>query len=278
VTIWGDWVAPHRDELWLATLFRLVAPFGINERTVRTGMFRLARGGWLQARAIGRRSRYRLTAAGAEGFDRAFHRVYDLPFMPWDGEWEGVAASTTLAANSHRRLRDELAWAGYGRFGAGLYLRPARGDGAAERIARALGLVDAVTGFAARDAVDEALPGLGRRAEAVWSLGTIAGDYRQFLARFGGIRPALARADLEQAYVVRTLLVHAYRRLRLRDPQLPREVLSPDWPGAPAYTLARTLYRATQVRGGRFVRDVFAAGGEPASPHREPPSRFTQPV
>jgi phenylacetic acid degradation operon negative regulatory protein len=278
VTIWGDWIAPHRDELWLATLFRLLAPFSVNERSVRTGVFRLARSGWFQARAIGRRSRYRLTLAGAEGFDRAFHRVYDLPFMRWDGDWEGITVSATLAAAPHRRLRDELAWAGYGRFGAGLYLRPSRGDGAAERIALALGLVDAVTAFAARDEVDEELPGLGRRAESVWSLGEIAGEYRQFLARFGGIRSALARADAEQAYVARTLLVHAYRRLRLRDPQLPREVLPADWPGAAAYALARTLYRATQVRGERFVRDVLAAAGEPPTERREAPARFAPPV
>ena len=74
------------------------------------------------------------------------------------------------------------------------------------------------------------------------------------LARFGGVAPALRRATPEQAYVVRTLLVHAYRRLRLRDPQLPREVLSTDWPGAAAYALARGLYRSAQARGDRSGR------------------------
>ena len=279
VTVWGDWVAPGRDEVWLSTLFRLLAPFGVNERAVRTGVFRLSRGGWLETRSLGRRSRYRLTAAGAEGFDRAFHRVYDPPFMPWDGDWEGVVASTERAgAAARRRLRDELAWSGYGRFGASLYLRPARRDGAAERIARALGLGDAVAAFTARDAVDAELPGLGARAGSVWSLGTIAGEYREFLARFGGVAPALSRATPEHAYVVRTLLMHAYRRLRLRDPQLPREVLSGDWPGAAAYTLARSLYRATQARGDRFVREIFATEREPLAAGASPHSRFAQPV
>jgi phenylacetic acid degradation operon negative regulatory protein len=279
VTVWGDWLAPGRDEVWLSTLFRLLAPLGVNERAVRTGVFRLSRGGWLEARSVGRRSRYRLTAAGAEGFDRAFHRVYDPPFMPWDGEWEGVVASAERAGTAaRRRLRDELAWSGYGRFGASLYLRPARRDGAAERIAHALGLVDAVAAFTARDAVEGELPGLGARAESVWSLGTIAGEYREFLARFGGVAPALGRASSEQAYVVCTLLVHAYRRLRLRDPQLPREVLSADWPGAAAYALARTVYRATHARGDRFVHEIFAMETEPSARSPAPPSRFAQPV
>ena len=34
----------------LAGLIRLLAPFGINERLVRTSVFRLARDGWLKAK------------------------------------------------------------------------------------------------------------------------------------------------------------------------------------------------------------------------------------
>ena len=74
--------------------------------------------------------------------------------------------------------------------------------------------------------------------------------------------------NAEQAFVARTLLVHAYRRVRLRDPQLPREVLAGDWPGAAAYTLARVLYRVTLSPSERFLRDAFAAGQETVTPRR----------
>jgi phenylacetic acid degradation operon negative regulatory protein len=266
VTIWGDSLAPQGSEFWLSTILRLLAPFGVNERAMRTGVFRLHRGGWFEPRAIGRRSRYRLTAAGAEGFERAFHRVYDPPFPPWDGSWEGVIAGAELKGPAVRkRLRDELAWAGYGRFGAGVFLRPARGDGAAGRIGQALHLADAMTAFTARDPPESTLPGLRARAEAVWSLASLAGDYRRFLARFGGVVSAFDKPspEPEQAFVVRTLLMHAYRRVRLRDPQLPREVLADDWPGADAYALARALYRAARPRAEQFVREVLAAEAEP---------------
>ena len=36
VTVWGDALAPHGGTVWLAGLIRLMAPFGINERLVRT--------------------------------------------------------------------------------------------------------------------------------------------------------------------------------------------------------------------------------------------------
>lgn len=270
VSIWGDAIAPHADEIWLSTLFRLLAPFGVNERAVRTGMFRLARSGWLEARPVGRRSRYRLTPDGAEGFDRAFHRVYDPPFAPWDGEWEGVIVDAERAAPAlRRRASDELAWAGYGRFGPGVFLRPARRDGVAERIADSLRMAEAMTLFSARDPGDSRSASLSSRTAAVWSLDALAGEYRRFLARFGGLASALGEtADAEQAFAVRILLVHAYRRSRLRDPQLPREVLAGDWPGAAAHALCRKVYRLALPRSEAHLATVLAADGERLSPAR----------
>jgi phenylacetic acid degradation operon negative regulatory protein len=40
----------------LEALIDLLAPLGINERLVRTSVFRLAREGWLKAKPIGRRA------------------------------------------------------------------------------------------------------------------------------------------------------------------------------------------------------------------------------
>ena len=77
ITVFGDALVPHGGAAWLATLIRLLAGFGVNERAVRTGVFRVARDGWLAAESAGRKSRYRVTADGADRFARAFHRVYD---------------------------------------------------------------------------------------------------------------------------------------------------------------------------------------------------------
>jgi len=92
ITVYGDALVPHGGRAWLATLIRLLAGFGVNERAVRTGVFRVARDGWLEAETFGRRSRYGITAEGAARFAHAFHRVYDVPFEPWDGEWEALVA------------------------------------------------------------------------------------------------------------------------------------------------------------------------------------------
>ncbi|CAG0959361.1 Transcriptional repressor PaaX [Burkholderiales bacterium] len=270
VTVWGDALVPHGGVAWLAALIRLLADLGVNERAVRTGIFRVARDGWLEAEPVGRRSRYRLTAGGSERFARAFHRVYDAPFEPWDGEWEAVVAHGEGAGPAaRRRLRDELAWAGFAAFAPGVHLRPARRDGAPARIVDALGAGRAVIGFDARESPDADLPTLASRAESVYALAALAGDYRRFLARFSGVTAAFRRRvspDPAQAFAIRTLLVHAYRRVRLRDPQLPREVLPPDWPGADAYRLCRDFYRVAQPLAQSHLAAAFAAEGEALPP------------
>lgn len=43
ITVWGDCVAPHGGTVWLRSLINLVEPLGLNDRMVRTAVFRLQR-------------------------------------------------------------------------------------------------------------------------------------------------------------------------------------------------------------------------------------------
>ena len=64
VTLWGDAVEPRGGALWLSSLIRLGALFGLGERLVRTTAARLAAEGWLEREPHGRRSLYRTGPAG----------------------------------------------------------------------------------------------------------------------------------------------------------------------------------------------------------------------
>src|SRR4029077_19249094 len=46
----------------------------------------------------------------------------------------------------------------------------------------------------------------------------------------------------EAALIIRTLLIHEYRKIHLQDPLLPVALLPADWVGAAAYELTRRLY------------------------------------
>jgi phenylacetic acid degradation operon negative regulatory protein len=276
VTVWGDAIAPHGGAVWLSGLIRLLAPLGLNERLVRTSVYRLTREGWLTARQDGRRSLYRLTAQGLTRFEHAYRRIYAPPAAEWDGTWNIVLAPTAALTDRERRaLRKELGWEGFGAIAPGVFIRPARAlapDTLAE-ILGALHVEHRVTVLSGRGAASIGSLSLQRQVRDCWSLAGVAAAYRRFLARFetvsGNFRDG-ASGDPEQCFVVRSLLIHAFRRVTLHDPQLPPELLPPRWPAAAAYALCRDFYRLTQRKAEQHLLATLATQGgalPPAAPY-----------
>lgn len=266
ITVWGDALAPHGGAVWLAGLIRLMAAFGINDRLVRTSVFRLARDGWIKASNHGRASRYRLTRDGARRFDDAYRRIYDRFPEDWHGVWELVLVTSVTPAQRHA-LRDELAWAGFGELGPANFIRPHEAGRALPSILARSGANEGVVVAQASD-----LPGqrpLAAVVERAWDLRTLAADYRRFLQRFGAVIErfrAEGEHDPAQCFVVRTMLIHAYRRVLLRDPLLPAALLPLDWPGAAAYALCRDFYKLTHRSAERHLAATLAAAFEDFPP------------
>jgi phenylacetic acid degradation operon negative regulatory protein len=270
VTIWGDALAPHGGAVWLSGLIRLLEPFGISERLARTSVFRLTRDGWLAAEPHGRRSRYCLTPDGVARFAEAYRKIYAARDGDWDERWDIVLARTSeMPVAARRALRDELRWAGFGTFGIDAFARPAQGDADITRIARRLDVANRIA--IARASDTRSGPTLAARVDQAWNLAALARDYRRFLALFGGvierfrIRGAEA-SDPQQCLVVRMLLIHAFRRVLLRDPQLPPALLPLDWPGAAAHALTRDFYRLTLKRAEAHLAATLGSSQEPWPP------------
>jgi phenylacetic acid degradation operon negative regulatory protein len=241
----------------LAGLMDLLAPFGINERLVRTSVFRLGREGWLKAKPVGRESLYRLTRDGARRFRQAYRRIYSPPVEGWDESWEIVVADGPTA-EKRRALKQELQWEGFGTLASGVFARPATAPSAVPRIAAALHVERDIAVVRASD--DPILGGrtLASLVPQAWDLSGLSAHYRQFLRRFGKVIERFRMADKAtldpaQAFIVRTLLIHGYRRVLLRDPQLPATLLPLDWPGAAAYALCRDFYRLTHRAAERHL-------------------------
>jgi phenylacetic acid degradation operon negative regulatory protein len=259
VTVWGDAIAPHGGAVWLSGLIRLLEPLGLNERLVRTSVYRLIREGWLAARQDGRRSLYRLTAAGLRRFEHAYRRIYAPPGEAWNGRWEIVLApGAALSTPERRDLRKELGWEGFGAIAAGVFARPARAGArdALGEIVRALGLEQRVVVLAARDAPGFKARPLQALAGDRWDLAALATEYRRFIGRFDPVLETFRAGtdvDPEQCFVVRSLLIHAFRCVTLHDPQLPAELLPPRWPAAAAYALCRDFYRLTHCQAERHL-------------------------
>jgi phenylacetic acid degradation operon negative regulatory protein len=246
MTIFGDAIVPHGGVAWLGSLIDLLAPFGVNDRLLRTSVFRLAQEGWLVSQRDGRRSHYTITPGAAARFARAFRRVYAAPSVHWHGSWTFVLGTGALSAAERAALRKELLWEGYSVVAPGIAGHPA---GDAEALDDLLGRLDMRGKVYVVQAAQ--LPGVQGKplADLVaegWDLREVAAGYERFIERFAPLRAPLAGDfSAQQAFIVRTLLIHAYRRVQLHDPQLPVELLPEPWPGAAAYELARELYLRT---------------------------------
>ena len=69
-------------------------------------------------------------------------------------------------------------------------------------------------------------------AEA-WDLDRVSGAYRDFIARFGRLRPG----SPEAIFRAQTQLVHEWRRFPFLDPDLPADMLPARWPRKRAHDL-----------------------------------------
>lgn len=249
ITVYGDAVAPHGGTVWLGSFINLVEPLGLNARMVRTSVFRLSREKWLVSEQIGRRSYYSLTATGRRRFEHAYRRIYDDSRGQWDGEWQMVfTAGSGLTPTQRDALRRELLWEGFGIIAPGVLARPSADADALLDILQGTGAHDKVVVMQARALGALASKPLQVLVRDCWNLDSIAQDYKRFIETFRPVVRAMNGArdlDPEQCFVVRTLLIHEFRRVQLRDPQLPKQLMPSEWPGDIARQLCSELYSLT---------------------------------
>jgi len=260
VTVFGDSILPRGGACWLGELIELMAPLGQNERVVRTAVFRLVQDGVLDSERVGRRSRYTLTRTGRRQFDSAAARIYSANPPERDGGWTLVALPENVAAKDRDGLERDLGWLGFARLTAGL-MGSARGDlsSTAQAAVSDAGLSDRCPVFKADTQNDLAL---ARLAEHAWNLSELGSGYQEFVSRFAPLADQAAPIGKE-AFSIRTLLIHTYRRALLRDPVLPPSLLPVPWSGDTARALAARLYISLAPTAETFLDGTLS---EPADP------------
>jgi phenylacetic acid degradation operon negative regulatory protein len=241
VTIFGDSIMPRGGAIALGSLITLAAPFGLNERLVRTAAARLAKDGWLEGRRSGKLSEYHLSNDGRERFAEATRRIYSAPDTVWSGRWT-LAVLPPMRAAEKKGLKEELIWRGFGELSTNVFAHPEHDSRSLRGALRSTGSLSKLIVFDANLAADDAPQ---RLVSLGWDLEELSSRYRRFVKRFENVQAALHSGrgpDQQDCFIVRTLLIHEYRRLHLRDPLLPPRLLRPDWPGRRAAALCRDIY------------------------------------
>jgi phenylacetic acid degradation operon negative regulatory protein len=285
ISVFGDAILPRGGRVWLGSLIRLLEPLELNERLIRTSVFRLAKEEWLRTETVGRRADYTLTNSGRRRFEEASRHIYASHAPLWDRRWRLILAVGDFDPKEREALRRALFWQGFGVLGADCFVHPSAdltaafdalvAEGLAAHLERLMPLLaaDSRSGLSANDA------DLVSRA---WNLEELGEAYAGFVATY---QPILAevRGDRqaevgdEEAFLVRTLLIHDYRRLLLRDPELPDVLLPTDWPGQKARLLCKEIYRRLVPASERHL-DHFLTLADGSNPPLDPAyaERFPQ--
>lgn len=265
-TVYGDAIAPRGGTVWLGSLISVLADFGISERLVRTSVFRLAKDGWLQSVQIGRRSYYSLTVDGRERFEQATHRIYGVPVSSWDGKWCLLLLSGLDAARKDQ-VRKEIGWLGFAALSADVLAHPAPDTADLDVTIHRLGLDDQIVVMTGQTIKSEAA--MRSLAHASWNLDDIDNRYANFVKSFRPLIAALAKnADVAEktAFLIRTMLILEYRKILLRDPHLPAELLPTGWHGTAAYQLCRNLYLAVYRQADEYLSANIETAEGPLPP------------
>ncbi|MCY4338811.1 MAG: phenylacetic acid degradation operon negative regulatory protein PaaX [Gammaproteobacteria bacterium] len=279
ITVFGDAVSPHGSAIWLGSLIKILEPFGLNQRQIRTAVYRLVQEDWLAATQVGRRSYYSFTETGQQHYEKAARRIYAAVRQPWEGKWT-LVLPTLCKPEEKELLRRELSWLGYGTLTPGLLAYPAGDRQALDETLLELGLTGKALVFTAGTDEPAARRLLRQLSRDCWNLDALGQRYHHFIERFHPLNRALTRtrkATQAQCFQARTLLVHEYRRIHLQDSDLPAELLPPNWSGVSAYNLAKNIYRAVRDDSVAYLMaNMETVEGSPKQPGREFHARFAE--
>jgi len=280
-SVFGDAVLPRGGRIWLGSLIRLLEPLDLSERLVRTAVFRLARDEWLRTEPSGRRTDYLLTAAGQRRFEEASRHIYASSAPQWDRRWRLIVTVGELSPKQREHLRQALFWQGFGILGGDCFVHPSADLSAAFDALLAEGLADVLGKLKPLLAADAQFGNAANDVDMVngaWNLERLGGVYGEFVDLYAPILDQLrsdptnaqAEIDDETAFLLRVLLIHDYRRLLLRDPELPDVLLPPDWSGQKARLLCKELYRRLLAPSERHLDTHFHL----ANGHTPPAAAF----
>jgi phenylacetic acid degradation operon negative regulatory protein len=257
--LYGDHLPEHGHWAPIAAIVALLQAVGIQPSATRTAVSRLAAQGWLEPDVRGGVRGYAATAGARERLAAAHQRIYRRQPEPWDGCWHLVLVDHGGDRAVRERVAGTLAYLGYGRLDTRTWVAPRPNPEVTTALA-ALGVRRELFRAEQQQGTARAL---GAR---VWDLDRLADQYRRFR---DDTLPLLDRArqgtEPEEAYPMRTRLVHEWRKFLFVDPDLPAEALPPDWPGEAARRVFLEVADALEPPARIFVSSALARAGAPAT-------------
>jgi phenylacetic acid degradation operon negative regulatory protein len=242
-TLIGGYWYGQRAALPASVLVGLLAEFGVSDVSARTALSRLARRGLLEVDKDGRRSSYALTQLAAEALQRGVRRAlsFGAERAPWPGFWTVASFSVAEDRRATRHLlRKRLIWLGFAPLYDGVWICP---HDRADAVSETLTQLEITTATVLRAELTPGSPAAGHPIRA-WDLDRLRELYEGLLEEFEPVRDRWRAGEIgaAEALVVRTAFMDAWRGVPNLDPDLPAELLPPQWPRRATRELFIELY------------------------------------
>lgn len=225
LSLLGTYLLPAPRLCWSGGLVTLLGEFGFSAGASRAALSRLARRGIFARERRGRQVYYALTDRARRLLQEGEDRIFSFGLEPWEDTWTIVLYSLPDADRGNRdRLRTRLAFLGFGPVYDGAWIAPHTRDGAVREVLDDLGVHDEVRVFTGRPSGFVDVAAMIRSA---WDWGELDHRYGDFLAAYARHRAPDVRdeSDERHALMVRTRIVHDFRRFPLLDPDVPEHLV-----------------------------------------------------
>ncbi len=258
VTLFGDTVSQHGGWIWMGSLVAAMELFGFNERLVRTAVYRLVQSEWLDTRKVGRLSYYCFTDMAKSHYEKAARRIYHPEHKVWDSNWT-LVIPTTISEEKREPFRKSLNWQGFKLLSTGVFAHPSPDRQSLKETLTELRLVDSVIVMSASPNGVLSSNNLQSLATKLWDLPALQRAYEDFVAFYRPWKQSVAKNNLSDidSFTLRTLLLHDFRRIILKDPNFPGEVLPHDWVGHEAHDLLQKLYKSLTTQSVHYIQHTF---------------------
>ena len=226
VTFFGDLAQAEDDRVSGAVLTRIGQLAGIKPEAMRVALHRLRRDGWIESQRLGRKSEYFLTGHGREESAKASPRIYAR-------EDTSIGKWTVLIAEPRKTVAEAL---------------PGLSNDKPGIVMSGNGFMIVSNAYPVKDEPLLALTGTDLAVPDWLRNRMIDGELSEACNKLSGTLAELACIDLRtqnltalQVAVLRILIVHSWRRVRLRQPDLPDRFFPDSWTGPQCRAMVANL-------------------------------------
>ncbi|OMP67296.1 PaaX family transcriptional regulator [Domibacillus epiphyticus] len=260
-TFFGEYIKHYGGEVWMGSLIKMMAHFNISESSLRGAVLRMVQQDYLKVRKIGNKSYASLTEKGRRRMEDGLARVYSVRNSQWDGHWRVIIYSIPENRRELRnQIRKELGWTGFGMISNSTWASPNPLEDQVLEMAKTYDLEDHILLFKTSSILSHTNEEVIHKG---WDLEEISAEYATFISNYEGkfeeLKEKTWNGSLseEDCFVMRTILVHEYRKFLFVDPALPTDLLPEGWNGLKARELFFNLHQILSVPSTKHFETIF---------------------